>query len=48
MMSMLAMDVAMRNLFQKASTVTGAGEHERDAGQRVIAIDHHLVIGDVG
>ena len=50
MMPMLAMDMAMRYLFRSrhANSRHGAGEQERDAGQRVIAINDDLVIGDVG
>ena len=32
----------------RANGGDGAGEDQRHAGQRVIAVEHHLVVGDFG
>ena len=49
-MPVLAVDVAVRNLFRGGGAHIGDGTREQqcNAGQRVVAIDHDLLVGDVG
>jgi hypothetical protein len=50
MMAVRAMHMAVADLFGRgvAHVGNGAGEDQRDSGQRMITINHHLILGDVG
>jgi hypothetical protein len=50
MMPVLAMGMAVGDFFCGGGTHAGdgAGKHECNASQRMVAIDHHLVVGDIG
>ena len=49
-MAMGAMHVPMLELFRgrRAHGVDRAKEAQRHAGQRMVAVDDHLVVGDIG